>query len=150
MLTLHFNKGHKKAFAISILNLYSVALLWVVSGAIAFKYTFVLISDIFSFIVTAAFTLIAALLAQNRNPINLYLEFRDVIISKSMIFISVYLSLILFLGQRGDNGVNFQELSILTFSIISMSFIMTFLFKVLHAEKWYKEKLNDDHTHFLS
>ena len=149
-MILHFKKGHKKAFAISIVNLYFVALLWFVSGAIAFKYVFISMNDIFYFMIYAALTLLAALVAKNRSPIHLYLEFRDVILSKFMIFICLSFSIILFYGQRGDNGIDFQEVSTLLFSIISISFIMTFIFEILHTDKWYNEKFKNDQTDFLS
>lgn len=149
MVKLQFKKGHKKAFIISIVNLYSLALLWLVSGAISFEYIFHAVSDLFYFMLGSIVALMISFFIQNRNPINLYLEVRDVLISKLMLTISIFLFIILFYGKRGENGIDFHEITTIIFSLMNLCFIMTFLFKASHTGKWYDGQLNKDKSHFL-
>lgn len=146
-MILKFKKGHKKAYIISIINLYSIAMLWIVSGAISFSFVFSSYLELFYFVPLSIFMLCLSILFQNRNPLNLYIEYRNVIISKSMGFLCLFFLSIFFLGERFKDGVDYIEISSLIFSLITMSFFMTFLFKTSHSEKWYENELKNDHSH---
>ena len=146
-MQLNFKKGHKKAYLISILNLYSLALLWLVSGAISASYHFNSLSELIYFSIGAIACMLLGLFFQNRNPLNLYIEIRSVILSKILITIVTLFIIIFFAGTRSNDGIDYIELSSLIFAYISMLFMLTFLFKTSHSEKWYDEKIDSDESH---